>query len=55
MLYLWVPEANGVWQWSNGETWKQSSNLEQLIEDVREHHGKEATVFFPSRDTQIIQ
>ena len=55
MLYLWVPEANGVWQWSNGETWKQSLNLEQLIQDVREHHGKEATVFFPSRDTQIIQ
>lgn len=55
MLYLWTPEANGVWQWSDGECWKQSSNLEQLIQDLKEHHGKEATVFFPSRDAQIIQ
>lgn len=55
MLYLWTPEANGVWQWSDGECWKQSSNLEQLIQDLKEHHGKEAAVFFPSRDVQIIQ
>ncbi len=55
MLYLWIPEANGVWQWSDGECWKQSSNLEQLIQDLHEHHGKEAVVFFPSRNVQIIQ
>lgn len=55
MLYLWIPEANGVWQWSDGECWKQSSNIEQLIQDLREHHGKEAVVFFPSSNVQIIQ
>ncbi|CAM4256879.1 type II secretion system protein GspL [Acinetobacter pragensis] len=55
MLYLWTPEANGVWQWSDGQYWKQSSNLEQLIHDLKAHHGQEAAVFFPSRDTQIIQ
>lgn len=55
MLYLWTPEANGVWQWSDGEHWQQSSNLEQLIQDLRPFHGKEATVFFPSRDAQFIQ
>ncbi len=55
MLYLWVPEANGVWQWTDGEYWKQSPNIEKLIQDIREYHGQEATVFFPSRNVQIIQ
>ncbi|WP_374665033.1 type II secretion system protein GspL [Acinetobacter sp.] len=55
MLYLWTPEANGVWQWSDGERWQQSASLEQLIQDIQPHHGKEAVVFFPSRDAQFIQ
>ena len=55
MLYIWMPEANGVWQWSEGEFWQQASSLEQLIQDIRDYHGKDATVFFPSRDIQLIQ
>ncbi|OTG82793.1 general secretion pathway protein GspL [Acinetobacter sp. ANC 5054] len=55
MLYLWMPEANGVWQWSEGDFWKQSSTLEQLIQEIQPHAGKDAVVFFPSRDVQIIQ
>lgn len=55
MLYLWMPEANGVWQWSEGDFWKQSSTLEQLIQEIQPHAGKDAVVFFPSRDVQIVQ
>ena len=55
MLYLWMPEANGVWQWSNGEFWKSADTLEQLIQEIQGQHGVEATVFFPSRHVQILQ
>lgn len=55
MLYLWMPEANGVWQWSTGESWSQASSLEQLIQDIQGYHGQEAIVFFPSRDVQMLQ
>lgn len=55
MLYLWMPEANGVWQWSRGEKWVSSVSLEQLIQDIKPYHGEEAVVFFPSRDVQIVQ
>jgi len=55
MLYLWMPEANGVWQWSTGESWYQTSSLEQLIQETQTYHGEEAVVFFPSRDVQMVQ
>ena len=55
MLYLWMPEANGVWQWSDGEFWKSADTLEQLIQEIQGQHGAEATVFFPSRYVQILQ
>ena len=55
MLYLWMPEANGVWQWSTGEFWNTAATLEQLIQDIQAHHGEEAVVFFPSRHVQILQ
>ncbi len=55
MLYLWMPEANGVWQWSRGESWINASTLELLIQDIKPYQGEEATVFFPSRDVQIIE
>lgn len=55
MLYLWMPEANGVWQWSDGEFWKSADTLEQLIQEIQGQHGLEATVFFPSRHVQILQ
>ena len=55
MLYLWMPEANGVWQWSKGENWNQSATLEQLIQEIKPFQEEEAVVFFPSRDTQIVQ
>ena len=55
MLYLWMPEANGVWQWSKGEFWSTAATLEQLIQDIQAYHGEEATVFFPSRHVQILQ
>lgn len=55
MLYLWMPEANGVWHWSTGESWSQAFSLEQLIQDIQGYHGQEAVVFFPSRDVQMLQ
>ncbi|CAB1214185.1 type II secretion system protein GspL [Acinetobacter bouvetii] len=55
MLYLWMPEANGVWQWSTGEHWSQASSLEHLIQETQAYHGREAVVFFPSRDVQMLQ
>jgi len=55
MLYLWMPEANGVWQWSTGESWYQASSLEHLIQETQAYHGEEAVVFFPSRDAQMLQ
>ena len=55
MLQIWMPEADGTWHWSIGERWQSAHTLEQLIQDIQAHHGEEATVFFPSRDVQIIQ
>lgn len=55
MLYLWMPETNGTWYWSAGENWLQAHSLEQLIQDLKEHHGKEAVVYFPSRNAQLLQ
>ena len=55
MLYLWMPEANGVWQWSTGESWYQASSLEHLIQETQAYHGEESVVFFPSRDVQMLQ
>lgn len=55
MLHLWMPEADGVWQWSTGESWYQASSLEQLIQEIQQYHGEDAIVFFPSRDMQVVQ
>lgn len=55
MLQIWMPEANGIWHWSDGGRWQSAHTLEHLIQDIQAYHGKEATVFFPSRDVQIIQ
>ncbi|ENW92495.1 type II secretion system protein GspL [Acinetobacter dispersus] len=55
MLYIWMPETNGTWYWSAGENWLQAQSLEQLIQDLQEHHGKEAVVYFPSRNAQLLQ
>ena len=55
MLYLWMPEANGVWQWSTGEHWTQADNLDALIQALQPFQVKDAVVFFPSRDVQIMQ
>ncbi|MEN4983280.1 type II secretion system protein GspL [Acinetobacter modestus] len=55
MLYLWMPETNGTWYWSAGENWLQANSLEQLIQDLQVHNGKEAVVYFPSRNAQILQ
>lgn len=55
MVYIWMPEASGVWLWSRGGQWNSALHLEQLIHDLLLQKGEEATVFFPSRDTQILQ
>ena len=55
MLYLWMPEADGVWQWSRGEEWKTAATLEQVIQVLKEHQAQEAVVYFPSREVQILQ
>ena len=55
MLYLWMPEANGVWQWTDGEFWNVAANTEQLIQDTQSYHGQEAVVFFPSRHAQVLE
>ena len=54
MLYLWMPEANGVWQWSNGDAWSEGSSLEQLIQEIKIYQGEETVVFFPSRGLQLL-
>ncbi len=55
MLYIWMPETNGTWYWSAGENWLQAHSLEQLIQDLQAHNGKEAVVYFPSRNAQVLQ
>ncbi len=55
MLYLWMPEANGVWLWSRGEAWTAATSLEQLIQELQAEKGQEAVLYFPSRDVQILQ
>lgn len=55
MLYIWMPETNGTWYWSAGENWLQAHSLEQLIQDLQAHNGKEAVVYFPSRNVQVLQ
>jgi len=55
MLYIWMPETNGTWYWSAGENWLQANSLEQLIQDLQVHNGKETVVYFPSRNAQILQ
>ena len=50
-----MPEANGVWQWSTGEHWTQADNLDALIQALQPFQVKDAVVFFPSRDVQIMQ
>ena len=55
MLYIWMPETNGTWYWSTGENWLQAHSLEQLIQDLQAHNGKEAVVYFPSRNAQVLQ
>lgn len=55
MLYLWMPEADGVWQWSCGEEWKSAASLEQLIQELKANQAEEAVVYFPSREVQILQ
>ena len=55
MLYLWMPEADGVWQWSRGEEWKSATTLEQLIQELKANQAEEAVVYFPSREVQILQ
>ncbi len=46
MLYIWMPETNGVWHWSNGENWLQAASLDQLIQDLQIHQGKESYGLF---------
>ncbi|RLZ08103.1 general secretion pathway protein GspL [Acinetobacter sp. 2JN-4] len=55
MLYIWMPETNGTWYWSTGENWLQANSLEQLIQDLQVHSGKEAVIYFPSRNAQMLQ
>ena len=55
MLYIWMPETNRTWYWSTGENWLQSNSLEQLIQDLQTHNGKEAVVYFSSRHAQVFQ
>jgi general secretion pathway protein L len=50
-----MPETNGTWYWSAGENWLQAHSLEQLIQDLQAHNGKEAVVYFPSRNAQVLQ
>ncbi|ALH96371.1 type II secretion system protein GspL [Acinetobacter equi] len=55
MLHLWMPETNGIWFWSIGETWFKAESLEMLIHSIQSYHGTETVVYFPSRHLQAIQ
>jgi general secretion pathway protein L len=50
-----MPEGTGEWQWSDGDHWNKESSLETLIQATSKYHGEEISVFFPSRDIQIIE
>jgi general secretion pathway protein L len=41
-----MPETNGTWYWSAGENWLQANSLEQLIQDLQVHNGKEQWSIF---------
>lgn len=55
MLYLWMPETDGVWYWSTGENWVAAVSIEQLIHDIQPYQSYETTVYFSSRYIQLIQ
>ena len=55
MLYLWMPETDGVWYWSTGENWVAAVSIEQLIDDIQPYQSHETTVYFSSRYIQLIQ
>lgn len=54
MLYIWMPEGDGVWKWSYGETWQEAYTLDQLIRALADVQGQDALVFFPSQMTQVF-
>ncbi|TXJ10249.1 MAG: general secretion pathway protein GspL [Acinetobacter sp.] len=56
MLYLWMPEGQGQWQWQleDGQ-WHSADSLEQLIQVVQVHdQGQDAVVFFPHQSAQFF-
>ncbi len=55
MLYLWMPEANGKWQWTDGDFWNTALSMEQLVQETQSYHGNDVVVFFPSRHAQIME
>ena len=54
MLQIWMPESDGTWHWRVEENWLEVSSLEQLIQDLQLHHGKDVVIYFPSQQAQIL-
>ena len=58
MLYIWMPEAEGTWGWSNGTSWQSAANLEQLIQQLNLHSNpaklQDAVVFFSTQQAQLL-
>lgn len=56
MLYLWMPEGQGQWQWQLDEgQWQSADSLEQLIQSVQLHYKRQdAVVFFPHQSAQFF-
>ena len=55
MLQIWMPEADGLWHWSMGQTWSEGLSLEQLIRELSVYEGQTAVAYFPSRHVQLLQ
>lgn len=55
MLYLWMPETNGIWHWSNGENWLQAESLGPINTRPTITSRKRGCRLFPSRHAQVFQ
>lgn len=60
MLYIWMPEHDATWYWSNGDAWQSVAGLEQLIQQLQQHvqrypNEQSAVLLFPTQQAQLLK
>lgn len=57
MLYLWMPEGDAAWRWrvNASDNWRMAANWEALLQDTASEDQKEAIVFFPTHQAQMMR